>query len=630
MIFEGRLSGLNCNVGYQLTLSEISRNRLGFDLKILNNQQVNRLFLRYASRPDERFYGFGEQFTYVNLKGKKVPIFAQEQGHLRGTQPYTFLLNRLAPGSAGTWETTYTAVPQYITSQSHSVFLENYELSIFNLADPNEVEIRIWSNEMRGQMIHGESPLDLIEEYTLYSGRMEALPEWVHSGAIIGIMGGSERTRMIWEMLKTHDTPVVAFWLQDWVGKRDTGLGIRMWWNWDLDRQTYPDWEELVSELNNEGIEVMGYINPWLSDASSKPGSQVNLFEIAKARGYLTTWENGQPAQVDSGGFTGTLIDLSNPDAREWIKGYLRETLLGLGMAGWMSDFGEALPNNAVLHSGESGWDYHNRYPEEWTKINREVLSEVGRWEDTVFFVRNATAKSPGYARLFWTGDQMVTWDENDGLKSSLTGILSGGFSGMSINHSDIGGLIGLKREAMGFKIDFRRDKELLIRWAEMNAFSPIYRTHEGNNPDLNHQFYSDESTFEAFSYFAKVFTSMVDYRKEVFGEAEAKGYPVMRHLVLHYPNDPVAADIKYQYLFGSEILVAPVTEPGATTWEVYLPEGEWRHIWNKRVYGSLEAGTYVSVDAPLGTPPVFIKKGSPWETTILGDIQSVGKKNFL
>lgn len=630
LVFEGRLSGLNCGVDYRFTLTAVSAKRLGFDFELLNNDKgINRLFLLYTSRPDERFYGFGEQFTHLNLKGKKVPIFAQEQGHLRGLQPYTFLLNRISLGSAGTWETTYTAIPQYITSQSHSVFLENYEFSIFNLADPNAVEIRLWSDHMRGQMIYGESPLDLIEEYTLYSGRMKALPEWIHSGAIIGLMGGSERVRQIWSRLKTHRTPVAAFWLQDWVGKRDTGLGIRMWWNWELDRQSYPDWENLVSEINDADIRVLGYINPWLADASTKSDSQVNLFQIAKERGYLTTWENGEPAEVDSGGFTGTLIDLTNPEARQWIKEYLKDTLFELGMDGWMSDFGEALPNDALLFSGESAWDYHNRYPEEWTKLNYEILAETGHIDDSVFFVRNATAKTPGYAQLFWAGDQMVTWDEHDGLKSSLAGILSGGFSGMSLNHSDIGGLIAIKREAMGMKIDFTRDQELLIRWAEMNTFSPIYRTHEGNNPSKSHQFYTHHITFKAFSYFAKVYASLMDYRTAVFEEAETRGYPAMRHLVLHYPNDDIAADTKYEYLLGSEILVAPVTEPGATEWKVYLPQGEWRHIWNEQVYGSPTEGTWVTVAAPLGDPPVFIKKDSPWEDSILSGIKAVGKKNF-
>lgn len=221
----------------------------------------------------------------------------------------------------------------------------------------------------------------------------------------------------------------------------------------------------------------------------------------------------------------------------------------------------------------------------------------------------------------------MVTWDRHDGFQSAIAGILSGGFSGMSINHSDIGGLIGMRRQILGFKIDFRRDMELLVRWAEANAFSPIYRTHEGNNPKLNHQFYSSAKTLDAFAYFAKIYAAQVDYREMLFEQAAEKGHPVMRHMFLEFPEDELARQQDYQYMLGSDILVAPVTEPGKTEWSAYLPAGKWVHLWSGKEFQS--KGAFQTVAAPIGQPPVFYRTGSPWVDPLLKLIEKIGVKTF-
>jgi alpha-glucosidase len=617
LVMTGTLSGPGCGVGFEMSFAPVATRRLRFDVRITDGHttaasEINRIFLVYDTQATERFYGFGEQFTYFDLKGRAVPILSQEQGHLRGRQPGTFLLNKISPGAAGSWATTYAAVPQYITSQNRALLLEDSELSVFNLIEPERVEVRLWSNRIAGQILAGNSPLELIEVYTEYAGRMPPVPDWFHSGAIVGIMGGSAVVRDIHARLEALDAPIAAYWIQDWVGKRDTGLGIRMWWNWNLDRGTYPDWEALVGELNAEGIEVLGYVNPFLSDASGNPSHARNLFEEARQLGYLTTWSDGEPAEIDSGGFTGTLVDLSNPAARRWLKDVMLQEMIGRGMRGWMADFGEALPFDAQLASGIAAASFHNRYPETWAALNREVLQEAGLEGDAVVFLRGGFTRSPAYATMFWLGDQMVTWDEHDGLKSTITGMLSGGMAGYSLNHSDIGGLIAMRREVLGIPIaDFVRTEELFMRWAEMNAFTTAYRTHEGNNPKVSHQFYSTDESLAFFVRFAKVFAALAPYRRELFAEAAQRGYPVCRHPLLHYPDDPEAARQRYQFMLGPDFMVAPVTEPETDHWQVYLPPGRWVHLWSGIEYGSDAAGQYVEVPAPLGEPPVFFRGGS-------------------
>lgn len=620
---RGQLRGDACELSYELRFDVLTPRRLGFELRFFDAQgqtvddrTINRSLLIYASQADEQFFGFGEQFTYFDLKGRVVPIFGQEQGHLRGAlEPASSLLNTISPGAAGAWHTTYTAVPFYVTSLLRGFLLDQSEYLYFDLRDPNRVEARVWAASMQGQLIDGASPLELIESFTEVSGRMPRLPDWFHQGAIVGLMGGEEFIREIHQHLRERQTPIAAYWIQDWVGKRQTAYGVRMWWNWELDEQAYPHWQLLTEQLHAEGIRTLGYINPFLSDVSGKLGVRRNLFAEAKARGYLVQDPAGQPYEIDSGGFTGTLIDLSNPSARQWLKQYLKEELFARGFSGWMADFGEALPFDARLASGEPASRFHNSYLTEWARLNREVIDEAGKLGDTVFFVRNAGLRSPQHATMFWLGDQMTTWDEHDGLKSALTGLMSGGISGMALNHGDIGGLIAMRRRLWRLPlINIKRDKELMLRWLELSAFTLVFRTHEGNSPDLSHQFYSDAETLDAYAYFAKVFAALFPYRSTLVDDANQRGYPVIRHPWLHFPEDREVRQLKYQFMLGPDFMVAPVTEPGVTQSQIYLPAGSWIDLWTGRELKS--PGKWFAISAKLGFPPVFFRAESQaaWE----------------
>jgi sulfoquinovosidase len=149
------------------------------------------------------------------------------------------------------------------------------------------------------------------------------------------------------------------------------------------------------------------------------------------------------------------------------------------------------------------------------------------------------------------------------------------------------------------------------MRWAELAAFTVVFRTHEGNRPEVNHQIYSDEETLRHFSRFAKVYAAWKPYRIELVKEASKTGLPVVRHPFVHDPSDPEVYGLDYQFMVGSEFMVAPVLDPGEETVEVYLPAGRWVHLWSGREYGSPEEGLYETVRAPIGEPAVFYREGS-------------------
>lgn len=605
---SGRLLGADCDAGYSMRFTPLSRNQLAFELRLVNaGPEYNRVFLRYASSPDEHFFGFGEQFTFLDQKGRRLPIISQEQGIGRGLQPVTWFLDLVSPGSAGSWHSTYTAVPQYITNFNRGLFLENYEISVFDMEAPGEVEIKLFGPVMRGRILNGSTPLDLIREYTSYAGRMPPLPDWMNNGAVVGMQGGTAEVYAKLEMLEALDAPVGAFWLQDWVGKRKTITGSQLWWNWVLDEEQYPGWAQMVQDLGEKGIRLTIYINPYLVDIEGQGRPGPNLYRQARDLGYLVRNQEGEPYLVTNTDFDAGIVDLTNPDAWTWYKGVIKEQMLGIGAAGWMADYAESLPFDSVLFSGEDASVFHNRYPEAWAQLNQEVLRDEGLEGEAVFFCRSGSMMSPGFATLFWNGDQMVTFDGDDGMKSAIKGMLSGGFSGYSLNHSDIGGFAT-------FAPIYTRSEELLKRWMEMSAFTAVYRTHEGNQPENNAQFYTNEDTLEHFVRFAKVFRALAFYRTELMQEAHALGYPIARHPMLHYPDDPNVYGLKYQWMLGSEFMVVPVVDEGDEDVNVYLPQGEWVYAWSEeqKNYGSPSGGTWLEdFSAPMGKPAVFYKFGS-------------------
>ena len=595
------------SIGYVFTLKPHSSNQLSF-LAELDDTSYNRIYLNYASEKDESFYGFGEQFTYFDQKGKKLPIFIMEQGIGRGSQPFTLLVD-INASAGGKWHTSYAGVPHYMTSKMRSLFLETSEYSSFDMTADNQVQVALFSHSIKGRIINGDTPLALIEEYTTYSGRMRELPDWIHDGAILGMQGGTEKVMARYQQMKDKKGAVAGLWLQDWVGQRKTSFGKQLWWNWELDNNRYENWSNMLAGLKKDDVHVLTYINPFFAQVDDKPHVKRNQFSELLEEGFLVQTQNGEPYLIENTSFSAGLIDLSNPEARSWIKQVIKDELIASGASGWMADFGEALPYDAKLHSG-TPVKSHNRYAEEWQQVNREAIDEAGRSDDIVFFSRSGYTKSPGLTTLFWLGDQLVTWDKYDGIKTAVTGLLSSGLSGYSLNHSDIGGYTTVPSPASWLIGHRYRSKELMQRWTELNAFTTIFRTHEGNRPEANHQFNTDEETLDHFARFANIYKAWGGYRKQLVKEAAQKGYPVVRHPWVHYPNDAAVRLLDYQFMVGADFMVAPVLDPETSSVDVYLPKGDWTHLFTGEVYRHTQ-GKSITVAAPIGTPAVFYKTGS-------------------
>ncbi len=617
-------SRCGATLDYTLSFTAVQPDQLRFVLDVAAQQAgqaaPNRSFLIYASPPDERIFGFGVQYSFVDFKGKRLPIIVGEQGIGRGLQPLTWLAN-LRAGAGGAWHSSYASVPHYLSSQLRSLCLESAEYAVFDMRRPDRLCIELFAPRMVGRIFNGDTPAALIAAYTAFAGRMRPLPDWINDGAIVGLQGGTARVRALLARLDAYQVPIAALWLQDWVGQRRTSFGQQLWWNWELDEAHYAGWPALRDELAARGIRLLSYVNPMLVDVAGKAGARRNLFAEAAAQGFLVRTADGQPALIPITDFCAGLVDIFNPAAREWLIAVLTEQVLGTGVAGWMADFGEGLPYTAQLSDGTAAAGYRNRYPEAWAELNRAVIAASNQSADLVFFLRAGYTRSPQHATLFWLGDQLVSWDACDGIKTAVTGLLSGGLSGFSLNHSDIGGYTSIVHPLC----TYRRSKELLLRWMELNAFTTIYRSHESNRPADNIQCYSDDTTLAHFSRFARVYRAWGFYRRQLVQEAASSGLPVLRHLFIHYPDDPEVYKITYQqFMLGSELLVAPVLDPGQRHVTVYLPAGRWVHLWSGQVYGQTRRGERIRVAAPLGQPGVFYRAGSEVVAEFVAKLQAI------
>lgn len=625
VLLTGTLSG-GLQVDYEVALEAIDERQLRMSVRIGASIGTGpRVRLVGASVADERFFGFGAQFTHVDLKGRLVTVLSQEPGIGRGVQPLTWFLNTFF-GAGGCDTQSSAPAPHYLTSRCRSLCLEDYALSRFDLQDADRVAVEVWDQRLTARIFRGDTPADLVEAYTRFSGRMAALPDWVHQGAIVGMQGGTAAAREMLAKLQAAGAPLAALWLQDWVGARKTAAGSQLWWNWELDEERYPGWSSLREDLAADGIRVMSYVNPFLVDVSERGvPCKRNLFQEAKEAGYLIKRASGQPYLVQNTSFSAAMVDLTNPEARGWLKAVLREQVLGVGASGWMADFGEALPLDAVLWDGSDAAQTHNRYPEAWAQLNREVLQEAGVEGEVVFFSRSGFSRSPGLGTLFWLGDHLTSWSAYDGIKSGVTGLLSSGFSGFSQNHSDIGGYITTAIPGFPLAVPFfdhRRSRELLWRWIELNAFTAVFRTHEGNQPAVNYQIDGDRETMAHFARFALVFAALAPIRKRLGEDAALRGLPVVRHMWLAFPDDPQTPALAWQFALGP-LVVAPVLEPRTAQVELYLPAGRWRHLWSDRVVDA-GAGQTLTVDAPLGQPAVFFPEDDAECTAIMAALHDV------
>lgn len=540
----------------------------------------------------QHYFGLGEQFSCLDFKNTKPYVFTEEQGIGRGDKKVSRFTRIL--GVSGNRFSSYAPINFFFTENNNAFIFTGSPYISYDFTKADSFSVESWSDRLTIYHFNAANPKQLLTKASRLTGKMPLLPDWAF-GTWLGLQGGANKVEEIIDKALSCNNPVTAVWIQDWVGRRKTRFGSQLWWTWEADTVAYPDFVNFCKRMREKNIRVLGYINSFMANEG-------RLFEEARKKGYLVKNKKREDYVIKTAGFPTYLIDLTNPDAFQWMKQVIKHNLIDQGLSGWMVDYGEWLPLDAVLFSGEDAFNYHNQYAVDWTRLNREAIQEAGREGDIVFFSRSGALGSAAYSTLFWAGDQMVDWGEHDGLPSAVCALITSGLSGITLNHSDIGGYTTLDN----LFIKVKRDEELLKRWIEFAAFTPVFRTHEGLKPESNIQVYSSESMTNFFSHFGQLHWALKDYLKELNIEATDKGIPVVRALLLEFPDDTLTYAIKDQYMLGEDLLVAPVIKKGAKSRQVYFPAGEWMNVWtNKTVSGKCS----LEIDSEIGYPPVFIRK---------------------
>lgn len=566
-----------------------------------------------ADTRGEGFYGFGERADRVQHRGAAVESYVAD-GPWQPDE-YQLMSGILPkPGFRPRDDSTYFPIPWLLSSRGYGVLVDADETVVHRLGTERE---DAWSFEVRGapedldfrpapsrvafRVFGGPEPSDALARYTNRVGRQPRVrAPWVfgpwYQGPEAGVVA-----------LREADAPVSVS--QTYLHYLPCG-GSRA-----------NEWPR-NERLHALGVAVTTYFNPMVCQsyeaAFSKAAEAGGLIKDASGAPYIYTYFTTRPFLVSQYDFTAEA-------GRKAFDDMLSQAVDD-GHDGWMEDFGEYTPFDAVTADGRDGSATHNAYVRDYHCSAWHFARKQDR--PIVRFQRSGWTGAARCAQVVWGGDPTTGWGF-DGLASVVRAGLGMGLSGVSLWGSDVGGFFSFYGRAL--------DDELLRRWVQLGAFSGVMRTERDGIaiPDDERPQVEQPAQIANWRRYAKIRTQLYPY---VAGADEAyrkTGLPIMRHLLLGWPDDWRARGRDDEFLFGPDLLVAPVLEPGATTREAYLPAGSWIDFWRSVSFqesdGSLvlrspetiAGGQSVVLPAPAEEIPLLVRAGTilpmlpPWVDTL-------------
>ena len=496
----------------------------------------------FSLAPGERIYGCGESFTSLNKVGQKVHLFV--------TDPQ-------GPETDG----QYKPVPFYFSNRGYGIFMHTSAPVTCDFGASYIGAQRLFmADEQMDFFVFFGSPKDILYEYTEITGKSPMLPLWTFGTWMSRITYFSQAEGLdIAHQLRAHKIPsdVIHF---------DTGwFGTDWQCDYEFAHDRFPDPVGMLKQLKNDGFHTCLWQLPYFTPK--------NRFfsEIIQQGLHVRNADGGMPVED-------AILDFSNPQTVAWyqqkIAGLLRQ-----GVSTIKCDFGEAAPYNGFYHSGRGGLYEHNLYPLRYNKALWEVV-EREHPDEGVIWARSAWAGSQRYA-LHWGGDAATN---NIGMLGDLRGGLSFGLSGFSFWSHDMGGFVTASPE------------DIYRRWLPFGFLSSHTRAH-GAPP--TEPWLISESFTKAFRDCAEMKYKLMPYVYAQAKDCSERGLPMVRALLVEFPDDPGAWLVEDEYMFGSQMLVAPLLESGNSR-TVYLPHGQWIDYQTGKVYASgyqtIEAGSIPAI----------------------------------
>ena len=453
--------------------------------------------------------------------------------------------------------------PFYMTSNKYGIYVESLAQGHYAVAQAGKTTFSFKDSHLAYDIIYGPSYADILNRYNALAGPAFMPPLWAfgsiwwrddHHADLRGVTNAQEKVIQDADRLRSLHLPAGAMWLD-----RPYASGELGWGNMDFD-SSFPDPAKMIHDLNDRGMNLL----LWTANRCSG-----DLYKEGSGKGYLfpLKW----PA-----------ADIRRPEVYDWFKQKLN-AYVRLGIKGYKIDRGEENEMPELLE---------NEFAVLFPKLSAEGMS-AAFGNDYFIFSRNANDTTRKYSAI-WNGD---SWSTFEGLQVTIKNGLRSGTIDFPMWGSDTGGYFAPPSP----------DNDLLARWLEFSAFSPMMEVILGPKRTLWDD-YSPEVVGIAQRYVA-AHHDLIPYTRSAMYQATQDGMPIMRALVLAYPDDPRLTDMWNEYLYGNALLVAPVTTAQATEREVYLPGGKWMNYHDKRtVYAG---GNTVKADAPLGTIPVYVREGA-------------------
>ena len=510
----------------------------------------------------ELVYGLGERFGPLVKNGQSVDIWNADGGTSS--------------------EQAYKNVPFYLTSRGYGVLVNDAGHVSYEIGSESveRVQFSVPGERLEYFMIYGPTPKEILERYTALTGRPAAVPAWSYGPWLST------------SFTTDYDEKTVTSFI-DGMAERDLPLSVFHfdcfwmrefnWCDFEWDPRTFPDPEGMLGRLHDRGLHVCVWINPYI-------GQRSPLFAEAADAGYLVRKPNGDVWQWDLWQAGMGLVDFTNPDAAAWYQGKLRR-LLDQGVDSFKTDFGERIPLDVVYADGSDPERMHNYYTLLYNQAVFDVLREVRGEGDAVLFARSATTggqQSP----VHWGGDSTSTFGS---MAETLRGGLSLALSGFGFWSHDIGGFEGTPAP------------EVFKRWAAFGLLSSHSRFHGSESYRVPWAF--DEEAVDVVRKFTHLKLALMPYLYAAGLEASRQGTPVLRPMVLEFPDDPAVAYLDRQYMLGADLLVAPVFT-GSGEVEFYLPAGLWTSYltgetvqgpcWRRETHGFDSLPLYVRDGAVL------------------------------
>lgn len=513
----------------------------------------------------EKIYGLGERFTNFIKNGQTVDIWNED-------------------GGTGT-EQAYKNIPFYLSNRKYGLFVDNPGKVSFEVGSEkvSRVQFSVPGEEMSYSVIGGENLKAILNTYTDLTGKAPLVPDWSY-----GLWLSTSFTT-------DYDEKTVLEFV-DGMAKRNIPLSVfhfdcrwmkeLEWCNFDWDKSKFPDPEGLLKQLHDRGLKVCVWINSYI-------GQKSPLFEEGAKNGYFIKNEDGSVWQWDKWQAGMAIVDFTNPEATKWYQGHLKK-LVAMGVDCFKTDFGERIPTEGVkYYDGSDPELMHNYYTYLYNKAVYDVLVETKGADQAILFARSATVGGQRFP-VHWGGDCSSNYPS---MAESLRAGLSFGMSGFGYWSHDIAGF------------EDQASPDLYKRWTQFGLLSSHSRYH-GSTAYKVPWLYGDEAVDVARE-FTELKLQLKPYLKKMAVETHETGVPMMRAMVLEFPDDPTCEDIDTQYMLGDDLLVAPVfREDGVARF--YVPDDGTGQAWTNIITGTAyEPGKWYTEQYDYHTLPVLARPGT-------------------